>query len=114
MFETYQRQVDGIVSQFETPYWQPLEILARLTEETGEVARITNHMYGAKKKKTDENMQNLGEELVDVMYTVICYANSQGINLDSAWSDKMKKQSIRDKDRFAKKGTDIGSIVEGI
>jgi len=55
--------------------------VARLSEETGEVAREINHLFGVKKKKEDEKKNSLGQELTDVIFTVVCMANSQNIDL---------------------------------
>lgn len=98
-----QKDVDGWVSQYKLGYFKPLEILARLTEEVGEVARELNHQFGPKKKKASEASAHLDEELADVIYTVVCLANSQKINLDKAWKKMMKKLYTRDKDRWEKK-----------
>jgi len=100
----YQRKVDEWAQQFTTPYWTPHEILARLTEETGELAREVNHRFGPKKKKPEENKGDLGEELADIIFTICCMANSQGIDLDEKFQKIMdKKHYGRDKDRFEKK-----------
>ena len=48
----YQKEVDDFLQQYDEPYWPPLSILARITEEVGEVARLLNHMYGSKPKKS--------------------------------------------------------------
>ena len=98
-----QKQVDKWTNQYKIPYWQPHEILARLIEETGELAREINHLYGPKKKKSDEKTGELGEEIADVIFTLCCLANSKGINLDKAFKKVMKKCYGRDKDRFEKK-----------
>ncbi|MBU6152352.1 MAG: hypothetical protein KGR25_12940, partial [Chloroflexi bacterium] len=52
-------------------YWHPLSQLARLTEEMGELARVVNHLYGEKPKKSTETLQDLGLEMADVVYTLI-------------------------------------------
>jgi NTP pyrophosphatase (non-canonical NTP hydrolase) len=83
-------------------YWQPLSQMARLTEETGEVARVLNHMYGEKKKNPDEMHKSLEEELGDVLFTIICIANSQKLSLKSAYETVIKKYNVRDKDRWNK------------
>ena len=51
--ENIQKDVDNWTNQFNPQYWPALEMMVRLTEETGEVARELNHMYGTKKKETD-------------------------------------------------------------
>ena len=58
-----QKQVDEWVQQFKIPYWTPHEILARLTEETGELAREINHIYGPKKKKSTEDLKEMEDEI---------------------------------------------------
>lgn len=99
----YQKQVDDWISQYVEGYWAPHEILARLTEEVGEVARLINHTYGPKKKKSSELEQDLGEELADVIWTIVCMANSHNINLDEAFERVVQKAYGRDNDRFDKK-----------
>jgi len=98
-----QKEVDNWIGQYKVGYFKPLEILARLTEEVGEVARELNHMFGPKKKKPTEDTAELEMELADVIYTVICLANSQKIDLDKAWKRMMAKYNSRDKDRWEKK-----------
>lgn len=78
-------------------------MLARLSEEVGEVARIVNHKFGDKPKKATEEHEDLGDELADVIYTVICMANSQGIDLDEPMRRAIAKLETRDKGRFPKK-----------
>ena len=100
----YQKEVHKWVSQYKPPYWPPLEIMARLTEETGELAREINHRYGTKKKKATEDKAELADEIVDVMFTLICMANSQKINLETAWRRMVnEKMGKRDIDRFERK-----------
>jgi len=102
---SYQQEIDDTVQQYAKPYWDPLSNLARLSEEVGEVARILNHQYGDKPKKNDEAHQDLGDELADVLYTVMCIANSQNIELDKHLEKAIDKLRTRDKDRFEKKNT---------
>jgi NTP pyrophosphatase (non-canonical NTP hydrolase) len=103
-FKGIQKDVDEWTSQFDPQYWPPHEILARLSEETGEVAREINHLHGTKKKKASEdNQKGLEDELCDVLFTVCCMANSQGIDLQETWDKMMKEKHYgRDKDRFKK------------
>ncbi len=98
-----QKQVDGWASQYKIPYWKPHEILARLIEETGELAREINHIHGPKKKKSEEETKEIGDEMADIIFTVCCLANSKGIDLDESFSRVMDKCYGRDKDRFEKK-----------
>jgi NTP pyrophosphatase (non-canonical NTP hydrolase) len=99
----YQKQIDDILQGYEKPYWEPLSNLARLIEEVGEVARILNHEYGDKPKKPDEKPDDLSDELGDVLWSVICLANSQGVNLEDTIVRSIEKLTVRDKDRFEKK-----------
>lgn len=98
-----QKQVDDWANQFEQPYFSPLSMLACLTEEVGEVSRVLNNMYGDKKKKNNENLKELEEELGDVLFSIVCMANRENIDLTKAFERKMDKVSTRDNDRFVKK-----------
>ena len=99
----YQKEVDKWVSQYKIPYWEPHEILARLMEETGELAREINHLYGPKQKKSSEMTRELEEEMGDIIFTLCCLANSKGLKLDDGFRRAMEKCYQRDKDRFEKK-----------
>lgn len=99
----WQREIDDWNQQHEKPYWEALSILARITEEVGEVARLLNHMYGDKPKKLTEARQELDEEIADVMYALICLANREGVDLDTAMDKALTKAKTRDNHRFAKK-----------
>ncbi|OHA83464.1 MAG: nucleotide pyrophosphohydrolase [Candidatus Yonathbacteria bacterium RIFOXYC1_FULL_52_10] len=98
-----QKQVDEWVSQYKMGYWQPLEIMARLTEETGELARELNHRFGPKKKKAEEDTADLENEAADIIFTLCCLANSLNLDLDRGFKHAMDKCYGRDKDRFEKK-----------
>jgi len=98
-----QQEVDEWTQQYKIPYWQPLEILARLTEETGELAREINHRFGAKKKKSTEEVKEIEDELGDIIFTITCLANSLNLDLNKAFSKTMDKCYGRDKNRYEKK-----------
>lgn len=98
-----QKEVDEWAQQFTVPYWQPLEIMTRLTEEVGELAREINHRFGPKKKKASEETKEIGDEIGDIIFTLTCLANSLHIDLEEAWKQVMDKCYGRDKDRFEKK-----------
>ena len=102
-FKNIQKQVDDWADQYKVKYWEPHEIMARLMEEVGEVAREVNHLYGPKKKKPGEKDGDLGEEVADVIFTLCCLANSKGIDLDESFGRVMDKCYGRDKDRYEKK-----------
>lgn len=99
----YQKQIDDWAQTLEKPYWHPLSQFARMSEEVGEVGRLLNHLYGDKPKKTTEAKQELPEELADVLFALICMANSHDIDLDQAMQKVIDKASSRDATRFAKK-----------
>ncbi len=99
----YQTQIDKFLQQYETPYWSPHEILARVTEEVGELARIINYQYGPKKKKPGEDHSTLGEETADIIFALICLANREGIDLEKEIDGVIKKAMTRDKNRFPMK-----------
>jgi len=99
-----QKDVDDWANQFNPPYWPIHEQLARLMEETGELAREVNHLYGIKKKKSSETQAKLSEELADVIFTVCCIANTEGIDLQETWDKIMKEKHYgRDNQRFERK-----------
>ena len=81
-------------------YWDEMSLLARLTEEVGELAREYNHQFGAKKKKKSEAEGSIEAELADILWLVLCMANQQGINLEEAFEDVMTKLRVRDAGRF--------------
>jgi NTP pyrophosphatase (non-canonical NTP hydrolase) len=99
----YQQQIDESVQHYATPYWAPLSILARITEEVGEVARILNDKFGDKPKKPGDRHEPLEDEIADVMYSLLCLANSQSINMDDAMQRAIAKLETRDADRFVRK-----------
>jgi len=96
----YQKELDAWFKENKWDYWKPHEITVRLFEEGGEFARLVNHIYGPKKKKADEATQNLDEEIGDIIYTLICFANSQNIDLDVAIRKSFDKVIKRDKNRY--------------
>jgi len=101
-----QREVDAYISQFKEGYFSPLTMLARMTEEVGELAREVNHRFGEKPKKKDEAESSIELELGDVLFIVICFANSLGIDLTEAHDKVMHKFRTRDANRWTRKDTD--------
>jgi NTP pyrophosphatase (non-canonical NTP hydrolase) len=95
-----QRLVDAWMKERGWTYWQPLSQLARMSEELGEVARIVNHLYGEKPKKAEESEQDLGIELADLLYTMICLANAQGVDLQGSLEQVLEKYRTRDAERY--------------
>ena len=98
-----QRRVDGWIAQFEEGYFHPLTNLARLTEEVGELAREVNHRFGQKTKRTDEAEGDLAMEMADILFVLICMANREGIDLQTAFDRMMEKVERRDAERWTRK-----------
>jgi NTP pyrophosphatase (non-canonical NTP hydrolase) len=98
-----QRRVDAWVSQFEEGYFHPLTNLARLAEEVGELAREVNHRFGQKTKKPGEPEGDLGMEMADILFVLICMANLEGIDLQATFDQMMEKVETRDDRRWTKK-----------
>src|SRR6267142_6072541 len=98
-----QGAVDRWVGQFEEGYFPPLVNVARLAEEVGELAREVNHQFGPKKKKADEPPGSIPMELADILFVVVCIANSQRIDLDEAFVRMMAKVTVRDAGRWTRK-----------
>lgn len=94
-----QQEVDNWIKNHGVRYFNELTNMAQLTEEVGEVARIIARRYGEQsEKKSDEN-KDLGEELADVLFVVLCLANQTGINLQESFDKKLEIKTIRDHNR---------------
>jgi NTP pyrophosphatase (non-canonical NTP hydrolase) len=94
-----QKQVDEWIKTIGVRYFNELTNMAILTEEVGELARIIARKYGDQSfKKSDENY-DLGDEMADVLWVLICLANQTGIDLNAAFLKNMEKKTIRDKER---------------
>jgi len=102
-FAPIQKEVDDYISQFKEGYFPPLSMLARMTEELGEVARALSHHAGFKKPKEGEAPADIDDELCDLIFVAVCLANSLGIDLDAAFARAMTKYRVRDKDRWTRK-----------
>jgi NTP pyrophosphatase (non-canonical NTP hydrolase) len=99
-----QAQVDEWIQTVGGGYWSPHENVARIAEEVGELARLINHLHGPKTKKATEASQELGEELADVIFAVICLANSEGIDLGESLEQVLAKVWHRDRARYRRTG----------
>jgi NTP pyrophosphatase (non-canonical NTP hydrolase) len=98
-----QEVVDRYISQFKEGYFSPLAMMARLSEEVGELAREINHYYGEKPKKKDEEEKTIDMELADCMFILICFANSLNVDLEKSFHEMMHKFNTRDAHRWTKK-----------
>jgi len=102
-FKPIQSEVDAWISQFREGYFAPLPMLARLTEETGELARALMHHYGGKKPKAGEGAGDIAGEIADSVFVLVCLANSLEIDLDEAFAAMMQKLRERDANRWTRK-----------
>jgi NTP pyrophosphatase (non-canonical NTP hydrolase) len=98
-----QDRVDHWVSQFEEGYFHPLTNIARLSEEVGELAREVNHRFGQKTRKPEEAGGDLGMEMADILFVLICMANREHIDLQDAFDRMMAKVEQRDANRWTRK-----------
>ena len=98
-----QQEVDVYINGFKEGYFPPMELVARLTEELGELSREVQHVHGMKKKKTTEVVRSMEEETGDLLFVLICFANSQGISLEKALATVLDKFKTRDANRWTKK-----------
>jgi len=94
-----QREVDEWIQNHGVRYFNELTNMAQLTEEVGEVARIIARRYGEQSEKESDKNKDLGEELADVVFVVLCLANQTGIDLQAAFDKKMDVKTNRDHDR---------------
>jgi NTP pyrophosphatase (non-canonical NTP hydrolase) len=93
-----QEQVDNWINQYGVRYFNELTNMAILSEEVGEVARIISRKYGEQSFKESDN-KDLGEELADVLFVVLCLANQTNTDLEKAFNTKLKIKTERDKQR---------------
>lgn len=94
-----QKKVDDWINEFGVRYFNELTNMAMLTEEVGEVARIIARRYGEQSEKESDKDKDLGDEMADVLFVLICLANQTGIDLEESLRKNLEKKSSRDKDR---------------
>ena len=94
-----QKIVDDWIKEVGVRYFNELTNTAILMEEVGEVSRIMARRYGEQSEKESDKNKDLGDELADVMFVIICIANQTGINLEEALKKNLEKKTNRDKDR---------------
>jgi NTP pyrophosphatase (non-canonical NTP hydrolase) len=94
-----QAQVDQWIKTVGVRYFSELTNMAMLTEEVGEVARIIARRYGEQSEKESDKQKDLGDEMADVLFVLICLANQTGVNLTEAMKKNLEKKSIRDAER---------------
>ncbi|MEM1259207.1 MAG: nucleotide pyrophosphohydrolase [Bacteroidota bacterium] len=94
-----QKTVDEWIKNHGVRYFNELTNMAQLTEEVGEVARIVARRYGEQSEKASDKEKDLGEELADVLFVVLCLANQTGVDLQQSFEKKLKIKTERDHDR---------------
>lgn len=97
--ENAQKQVDNWIKTIGVRYFSELTNMAILTEEVGELARIMARTYGDQSFKKSDLGKDLGDEMADVLWVLICLANQTGVNLTEAFEKNIEKKTNRDKDR---------------
>jgi NTP pyrophosphatase (non-canonical NTP hydrolase) len=97
--EDAQAQVDEWIKTKGVRYFNELTNMAVLTEEVGELARIMSRTYGEQSFKDSDKGNDLGDEIADVLWVLICIANQTGVDLTSAFKKNMEKKNLRDADR---------------
>jgi len=94
-----QTTVDNWIKENGIRYFNELTNMAILTEEVGEVARLIARRYGEQSFKKSDEGKELGDELADVLFVLICLANQTGVDLTQALTANLAKKTLRDKDR---------------
>jgi NTP pyrophosphatase (non-canonical NTP hydrolase) len=94
-----QEIVDKWIKEFGVRYFNELTNTAMLMEEVGEVARIMARRYGEQSEKESDKNKDLGDEMADVLFVLICLANQTGIDLEEAMRKNLDKKTNRDSER---------------
>ena len=99
--QTTQQQVDQWIKDYGVRYFNELTNMALLTEEVGELARIVARQYGEQSFKDSDREKNLADEMVDVLFVLVCLANQTGVDLEEAFQRNMRKKTERDANRHS-------------
>ena len=94
-----QQEVDNWIKTYGVRYFSELTNMAILTEEVGEVARIISRQYGDQSFKESDKAKDLGDEMADVLWVLMCLANQTGVNLEEAFKKNIEKKTERDSTR---------------
>ena len=94
-----QAAVDEWIKTYGVRYFSELTNMALLTEEVGELARIIARTYGEQSFKESDKNRDLGDEMADILWVLICLANQTGIDLTEAFAKNMEKKTSRDRER---------------
>ena len=94
-----QQVVDEWIKKYGVRYFNEMTNTAILMEEVGELARIMSRRYGEQSEKDSDKNLDLGDEMADVLFVLICMANQTGVDLEDAFKKNMKKKTTRDHSR---------------
>ena len=94
-----QENVDQWIKDIGVSYFSELECLASILEELGEVSRVVSRTYGQQSFKKSDEKVHLGDEMADVLFSLICLANKTGVDLTTEFQKNMEKKTSRDKTR---------------
>lgn len=97
--EEAQAKVDEWIKTYGVRYFNELTNMAILTEEVGEVARIISRKYGEQSYKDSDKDKDLGDEMADVLWVLLCLANQTGVDLTKAFEKNLEKKTLRDEGR---------------
>lgn len=94
-----QQRVDTWIKSVGVRYFSELTNLAQLVEEVGELARILSRTYGDQSFKPSDQGRDLGDEMADVLFVLVCLANQTGVDLTAAFEKNLEKKTLRDATR---------------
>jgi len=97
--EEAQSRVDGWIRTTGVRYFNELTNMTLLTEEVGELARLMARTYGEQSFKESDRNRDLGDEMADVLWVLLCLANQTGIDLTAALEKNFSKKDLRDQHR---------------
>ncbi|MDR2475750.1 MAG: nucleotide pyrophosphohydrolase [Bacteroidales bacterium] len=99
--ETIQQEVDNWIKTVGVRYFSELTNMAILTEEVGELARLMSRTYGEQSFKESDRKGDIGDEICDILWVLVCIANQTGVNLTDAFKKNLEKKTSRDLTRHA-------------
>lgn len=94
-----QAKIDQWIQEYGVRYFDEMTNMAILVEEVGEVARIMSRRYGEQSEKESDKNKDLGDEMADVLFVLICMANQTGVDLEKALEKNLEKKTNRDHSR---------------
>ncbi len=103
-----QETIDNWIKDIGVSYFSEMECLASILEELGEVSRVVSRTYGQQSFKKSDEQVHLGDEMADVLFSLICLANKTGVDLTTEFQKNMEKKTNRDKNRHQENEKLIG------